>query len=103
MKIKQDKKLEKDSNNESSLEPSKELIRLKKKQKLSSVVEVQNRDEIQVADAQIVDKAPRSIDANIFKYFKDITSEEEKTRMEAALHLFQQLQRNKDQEKVGMR
>lgn len=101
MKVKHDKKLEKFSHNENSLESAKEL-KSKKKHKLHTAVPKENCDELQVADAQTVDKTLKSVDANIFKYFKELISEDEKTRLEAALHLFQQLQRNKDQEKVRM-
>ncbi|TMW51016.1 hypothetical protein DOY81_003886 [Sarcophaga bullata] len=99
MKVKHDKKLEKYSHDENSLASEKELKKSKKKQKLHTAVPTENCDELQVADTQTVDKTLKSVDANIFKYFKELISEDEKTRMEAALHLFQQLQRNKDQEK----
>lgn len=101
MKVKRDKKLEKYSHDENTSESAKNL-KSKKKYKLHPDVPTGNCDELQVADTQIVDKTLKNVDANIFKYFKELISEDEKTRLEAALHLFQRLQRNKDQEKVRM-
>ncbi|XP_061393037.1 myb-binding protein 1A [Musca vetustissima] len=99
MKIKKDKKAEKRPQNSEAQEESTAAVKAKKKQKINK----ENGDEGEVANEQ---EAPaktkaaiKTLDTNIFKYFKDLTSDEEKVRLEAAVHLLQQLQRNKDEDK----
>lgn len=46
------------------------------------------------------DKSLKSLDGNIFSYFKELTSDEENTRMEAALHLLKQIHRTEEPGKV---
>ncbi|XP_073828104.1 MYB binding protein 1a [Musca autumnalis] len=98
MKIKKDKKAEKRSQGSETQEESIAAVKSKKKQKLNK----ENGDEV----GEVAEETPaktkatiKTLDTNIFKYFKDLTSDEEKQRLEAAVHLLQQLNRNKDEDK----
>ncbi|KAM7347042.1 MYB binding protein 1a [Cochliomyia hominivorax] len=95
MKIKKDKKPGKRSMDKESSEHSQKS---KKNFKLSTN-EQENGEEETAQSTPANDKPLKSVDTNIFKYFKELTSDEEKTRMEAALHLLQQIHRTKEQEK----
>lgn len=98
MKIKKDKKVEKRSKDEETSEQKQESKKSHKKMKVAKV-EAENGDDETTTQPAPAEKSLKSVDTNIFKYFKDLTNEEEKTRMEAALHLLQQLSRTKDEEK----
>lgn len=100
MKIKKDKKQEERSHDEEATEQTKETKKSNKKPKLTKPDVENGGEETAVQSAPANDKPLKSVDTNIFKYFKELTSDEEKTRMEAALHLLQQIHRTKEQEKV---
>ncbi|KAI8122708.1 Myb-binding protein 1A [Lucilia cuprina] len=99
MKIKKDKKLEKRSHDEEPPKEEKEHKKSSKKQKLNNVEKENGDDKTETESTPATDKSFKSVDVNIFKYFKELTNDEEKTRMEAALHLLQQIHRTKEPEK----
>lgn len=100
MKIKKDKKLENSSHDEESAKLTKQPKKSNKKLKLNSVEKSNGDDETTTQSTPVADKSFKSVDTNIFKYFNDLTNDEEKTRMEAALHLLQQIHRTKEPEMV---
>lgn len=100
MKVKKDKKAEKRSQNgDEAQEESSAALKAKKKQKLSKENANDEDGELEAPPAK-TKAAIKTLDTNIFKYFKDLTSDEEKLRLEAAVQLLQQLNRNKDDDKV---
>lgn len=106
MKVKKDKKAEKRVKDAETQEEPQPSVKSHKKAKLSKVNGNDNDEgtaETQTTPVPVAEKSIKSVDSNIFKFFKDLTSDEEQTRMEAALHLVQQLGRNKDEEKVSRR
>lgn len=96
------KKVEKRSRDEGPSESTVDTKISNKKLKVEKQEQSQNGDDEATVKQPMgaSDKPLKSVDVNIFKYFKDLTSEEEKTRTEAALHLLQQIQRTKETDKV---
>ncbi|XP_005184002.2 myb-binding protein 1A [Musca domestica] len=99
MKVKKDKKAEKrPQNGDETQEETASALKAKKKQKLSKEIANNEDGELEAPPAK-TKAAIKTLDTNIFKYFKDLTSDEEKLRLEAAVQLLQQLNRNKDDDK----
>ena len=49
---------------------------------------------------EVTEKPVKIVDGSIFKYFNDLTNENEKVRINAGIQLLQQLSKSQDEEKV---
>lgn len=104
MKVKKDKKPEKRTKDDGEVE--EETAPPKKSQKKTKINRETPEDDEPVATNNAEDTKSKTrvgikmMDTNIFKYFKDLTNEEEKSRLDAAALLLQQLSRTKEEDKV---
>lgn len=105
MKVKKDKKPEKRTKDDGEVE--EETAPSKKSQKKTKINRETPEDDCEpVATKNAEDTQSKTrvgikmMDTNIFKYFKDLTNEEEKSRLDAAALLLQQLSRSKEEDKV---
>lgn len=104
MKVKKDKKPEKRTKDDGEVE--EETAPPKKSQKKTKINRETPEDDEPVATNNAEDTQSKTrvgikmMDTNIFKYFKDLTNEEEKSRLDAAALLLQQLSRTKEEDKV---
>ncbi|XP_075157683.1 MYB binding protein 1a [Haematobia irritans] len=104
MKVKKDKKVEKGAAKDT---PQEENINSQKVGKKIKIKKHETPEEDSIVVPPLKTKVGsldtkggiKSVDTNIFKYFKELTNDEEKLRLEAASNLVQQLSRSKDEEK----
>uniref|UniRef100_A0A1I8PD92 Myb-binding protein 1A n=1 Tax=Stomoxys calcitrans TaxID=35570 RepID=A0A1I8PD92_STOCA len=97
MKVKKDKKVEKRPKEDVNKDDAAVNKKINKKPKLNKDEAVEDDGSPNMQSKTRV--GIKSVDTNIFKYFKELTNEEEKLRLEAAIQLLQQLNRTKDEDK----